>query len=56
METYKILRFYRDGRKTRTMARGMTLKAAQVHCRSEKTHKKDDKGEVIWFDGYTEEK
>ena len=49
MKTYKIVRFYRDGRNRETIEKGLTLEQAQVHCERE-----DTRGEG-WFDGYTEE-
>jgi hypothetical protein len=51
MTLYKIVRMYRTG-KRRIVHRGVSLEVAQLHCRSEKTHKKDKDGNVIWFDGY----
>ena len=47
--TYKIVRFYRDGRHRRTIKKGLTLEQAQAHCERE-----DTAGEG-WFDGYTED-
>ena len=47
--TYKIVRFYRDGRNRRTIKKGLTLEQAQAHCERE-----DTAGEG-WFDGYTED-
>lgn len=55
METYKIIRMYRSGRKTETIRRGMTLDQAQAWCSREDTHKVKKNGEVVWFDGYTKE-
>jgi len=52
VSTYKIIRFYRSGNK-RTIFRGVSLEIAQLHCKSEKTHKKDSQGNIKWFDGYT---
>jgi hypothetical protein len=43
---YRIVRFYRDGRKARTMKTGLSLGEAQAHCKREDTH-----GDG-WFDGY----
>jgi len=54
MKTYKIVRFKRDSN-NEVIKTGLTLNDAQAHCRREDTHKKDDDGNVIWFDGYTEE-
>jgi len=48
-KTYKIVRFYQDGRPRRTIKRGLNLADAQAHCSKEETH-----GEG-WFDGYDEE-
>ena len=54
--SYKIVRFFRDinivkeDRET-----GLTLEEAQDHCSRDDTSEKDDNGEVVWFDGYTEE-
>lgn len=54
--SYKIVRFYREENRTpRTIQRGLTLQEAQHHCSLESTHKKDSQGNVLWFDGYTEE-
>ena len=47
--TYKIVRFYRDGRNRRTIKKGLSLEQAQAHCERE-----DTAGEG-WFDGYTED-
>jgi hypothetical protein len=50
MTTYKILRFYReDGRRARTIKRGLTLEEAKAHCNRDDTH-----GDG-WFDGWTTE-
>ena len=55
MDTYKIIRFFRSGRKS-VIYTGLTLDEAQKHCSLESTHKINKKtGEVIWFDGYTRE-
>jgi len=51
METYKIVRFYRDSdKKNRVITKGLTLKEAQKHCQNPKTRK-----EGVYFDGYTAE-
>jgi len=47
--TYKIVRFFRDGRPSRVIHRGFSLEDAQAYCSMESTH-----GEG-WFDGYDEE-
>lgn len=46
--SYAIVRFTASGDNT-VIRRGLTLEAAQAHCRREDTHGPD------WFDGYTEE-
>jgi hypothetical protein len=48
-ETYKIIRFFLSGRK-KVMKTGLTLEAAQAHCRDPKTQKKGE-----WFDGFEKE-
>ncbi len=47
--SYKIVRFFQDGRNRRTIKTGLTLEEAQAHCERE-----DTAGEG-WFDGYTED-
>ena len=54
MESYKIIRHHKNGRR-KTIAKGLFLEEVQSHCRREDTHKKDSKGNVIWFDGYEKE-
>jgi len=51
---YKVIRFYRSG-KRRTILKNVSLEVAQLHCRGERTHKKDSQGNIIWFDGYNEQ-
>jgi len=46
---YKIVRFYKNNRKSRTIKSGLTLEQAQEHCNDPKTRK-----EGVYFDGYTE--
>lgn len=46
MNTYKIIRFYREDKPSKVIKRGLTLEEAQAHCQREDTH-----GEG-WFDGY----
>jgi len=54
--SYKIIRFYREENRTpRTIERGLSLEQAQYHCSLESTHKKDSQGNVLWFDGFTQE-
>jgi len=43
---YRIIRFYRSGRRPRTIKNGLTEREAQAHCSKETTHGKG------WFDGY----
>lgn len=50
METYKILRFYRSGRKPKVIKRGLSLEDAQAHCKDPATRKAG-----VWFDGYDKE-
>ena len=45
---YKIIRFYKNGRK-KTIKTVSSLEIAQLHCRDPKTRK-----EGKWFDGYDE--
>jgi len=49
METYSIVRFFRDGRSRETIEEGLTLEEAQAHC------SRDDTRGDGWFDGYTAE-
>lgn len=54
-DTYKIIRFFRDGRNPRTIKSGLSEKAAQEHCRRDDTSshgKLDPKYGTAWFDGY----
>jgi len=48
---YKIIRYYRSGKK-RLIKKVSSLEIAQLHCRDERTTKKDKAGNTIWFDGY----
>jgi len=48
METYKIVKFIRDG-ENETIAEGLSLAEAQEYCQNDET-----KGEG-WFCGYTKE-
>lgn len=54
MKTYKILRFDVN-EDTKTIKTGLTLEETQEHCSREDTHEKASDGNVLWFDGYTEE-
>lgn len=49
MNTYMIIRFYKDDRPNKVIQRGLTLDEAQEWCRREDTHGPD------WFDGYEQE-
>jgi hypothetical protein len=44
---YRIIRFYRDGRKPRTIKQSLTESEAQAHCERDDTRK-----EGMYFDGY----
>jgi hypothetical protein len=44
---YRIIRFYRDGRESRTIKSNVTEAEAQAHCERE-----DTREEGVWFDGY----
>lgn len=47
MDTYKIVRYYRDDvNRNRVIKKSLTLEEAREHCGREDTH-----GEG-WFDGY----
>ena len=49
--TYRIVRFYRQGRvRRRIMDTGLTLEEVQRHCSDPKTRKAG-----VWFDGYERE-
>ncbi len=43
---FRIIRFYRNSRKPRTIRQSMTESEAQAHCSLESTHSER------WFDGY----
>jgi hypothetical protein len=53
---YKIIRFYHDkNKRPRTIKKGLSLEEAQAHCQREDTSKRDKKGNIVWFDGFTKE-
>ena len=52
--TYKIIRMYQDGRRSKVQATGLSLEDAQAHCRLPSTRGTLRTG-VQWFDGYDEE-
>jgi hypothetical protein len=63
MKTYKIIRGFFDGDRE-IIARGLTLKEAQEHCRDKETSSRTCSCETLqevgtsrgaWFDGYEEE-
>jgi hypothetical protein len=43
---YRIVRMYKDERKSRTIRKGLTLSEARAHCQRDDTHG------AGWFDGY----
>ncbi len=48
-ERYNIVRFWsEEGRSSKVMQKGLTLKEAKEHCGRPDTRK-----EGVWFDGYT---
>lgn len=60
---YKIIRFYRESYRKRTIKTGLTLEEAQKHCSDPETSSSTATGKVArartrkfgaWFDGYTE--
>lgn len=63
-ETYRVVRFYREGRRHKVLRRGLTLAEAQQHCNDPETDSKTATSpEAIkrtralgpWFDGYERE-
>lgn len=46
---YKIIRFYSNGKRPKTIETGLTIDEAQAHCGDPKTSKPGQ-----WFDGYEE--
>jgi hypothetical protein len=54
--TYKIIRFFRRSGRRRIIRTGLSLDEAQAWCSRPDTQRVTAKGEVVWFDGYTDEK
>ena len=48
-DSYRIVRFFRDDRDTKTITAGLSLAEAKAHCQRDDTH-----GDG-WFDAYTHE-
>ena len=46
VERYTIIRFFQDGRDSEVQTTGLSLEAAQAHCRSTESLGPD------WFEGY----
>lgn len=65
METYRIIRFYRDASvRRRVIETGLTLEQAQAHCHDPETNSStatESKAKArtqrmgAWFDGYEHE-
>lgn len=49
VETYRIVRYFRSGRR-RVLHRGVSLAVAQLHCNDPRTRNLGK-----WFDGYERE-
>ena len=56
MKTYRIVRYYEKDKDSQVIARGLSLAAAQVHCRDPQTHHLAEDGSVEWFDGFEEDR
>jgi len=54
MDLYNIVRYHREKSK-RIKATGLTLEEARAYCQREDSHKIDNAGNVVWYDGYTKE-
>ena len=54
-KSYKIIRMFRLKEQRPVIKTGLTLQEAQAHCKRDDTHKLDESGNVIWFDGYESE-
>ncbi len=62
---YKVVRMHKNGQSTKTIAKGLSLSAAQSHCHHPETSSSSCKGangkrytkhHGEWFDGYNEER
>ena len=56
MTTYKIVRFYNDDRRNRTVMTGLSLKEARAWCEDPETSSKTAENSSIkgeWFEGFT---
>ena len=51
LRCFKIMRMFKDGRKSRVIRRNVTEAEAQEHC-----SRPDTKKDGVWFDGYDYEK
>ena len=49
MDTYKIIRFFKDKHENEIVEEGLSLEDAKLWCNREDTHSED------WFDGFTKE-
>jgi hypothetical protein len=49
MDTYKIIRFFKDKHENEIVEEGLSLEDAKLWCSREDTHGED------WFDGFTKE-
>jgi len=48
-DTYSIIRFFNDNRKSKVIYRNLSIQQAKEHCNNSNTHGSD------WFDGYSKE-
>lgn len=56
MDTYKIIRFYKDPeRRNKVLFVDRTLEWAEKWCAKDTSRKVNAKGETVWFDGFTKE-
>jgi len=56
--TYKIIRFFKDGRDSATINTELTLEEAQEHCKDPESSSKTASCNTYnteWFDGYEAE-